>query len=124
MKLALQIGLGIVIGSFGCWLVAIFFTAAFVASLPAIPHQTVDMSHMFSPSRSVVLTGPSAGGPPAGMGMSLEPMHVVVARELQEVNGDRVTVLTRPEYHCVRDRTQVPVAITCVNTASRSALRP
>jgi hypothetical protein len=119
MKLALQIGLGIVIGSFGCWLVALFFTAAFVASLPAIPHQTVDMSHVFSAPHPVLPTAP-----PAGMALSLEPMHVVVARELQEVNGDRVTVLTRPEYHCVRDRTQVPVAITCVNTASRSALRP
>jgi hypothetical protein len=107
MKLAIQIGLGIVLGVAGCWLAGIFFTAAVVAALPPvkIPASRPFITSVAPPSNRPLMKTPAA--------------PVVVSRELTEVNGDRVTVLTRPEYRCTRDRTQIPVAITCVNTQTQ-----
>jgi hypothetical protein len=104
MNLALQIGLGIVIGVLGCWFVATFFTAAVVS---ALPHQTVDVRNMLRESGPISLSPRQISVPVS--------QPVVVARELTEVDRQSVTVLTRPEYRCVRDRTQVPVSISCVN---------
>jgi hypothetical protein len=108
MKLALQIGIGIIIGVFGCWIVAIFFTAAVVA---ALPHRTVDLSHMISESRPIHLPTPSLAQAPA-------PRPVVIARSLVEATGEPSNMLVRPEYQCIRDRSQHPVAITCTHAAT------
>lgn len=98
VKLALQIGLGIVIGIFGCWMMGIFFTAAVISALPA---PKVNML----PTRPIVHQLPSVAPRPIVPAANVR----IVANELREANGERSTVLTRPEYTCIRDKSQKPL---------------
>ena len=107
MKLALQIGLGIVIGIVGCWLVGIFFTAAVVSALSQTTH------NIALPKLHLQPAPVQAYQPPVP---TIRPR--IIAMELVEATGERSSVLTRPEYTCIRDRSKQPPTLSCVNNTT------